>query len=240
MATTKTILIIDDELFLRATLAAILRRAGYSAQEVGDSQAALQMLSGRRFDLVFLDLQMPDRDGLDLLPEILNIAPGMPVLILTANSTSEKALEARRLGACEILLKPVDPCQIISRVSDLLKENGPAIVQKPARFIEMGPFSLALELRQVCLNDQVVPLPNCAFDYLSALLRHAPDPVSFEALVEEAQGCKLDKIAAQDLARLHIFQLRQALEENPLQPVYILSVPGTGYRLVSPGSLPLR
>jgi DNA-binding response OmpR family regulator len=240
MSTTKSILIIDDELFLRASLAAILKRAGYSTQEAGDSQAALQKLSGRRFDLVFLDLQMPDRDGLDLLPEILSLAPGVPVMILTANSTSEKAIKARRLGACEILVKPVDPCQIINRVCDLLKENGPAIAQKPARFIELGPFSLDLELRHVCLNNQVVPLPNCTFDYLAALLRHAPDPVSFEALVEETQGCKLDKIAAQDLARLHIFQLRQALEENPLQPVYVLSVPGIGYRLALSGSSPLR
>jgi two-component system KDP operon response regulator KdpE len=232
----KTILIIDDEFFLRATLAAILRRAGYSTQEAGNAQTALQMLSGRRFDLVFLDLQMPERDGLDLMPEILSLAPGVPVLILTANSTSEKTLKAQRLGACDILLKPVDPCQIISRVSDLLKENGPAVTQTPARFIEIGPYSLDLELRQVCLNDQVVPLPNCTFAYLASLLRHAPDPASFEALVEEAQGCKLDKIAAQDLARLHIFQLRQALEEDPLQPVYILSVPGIGYRLVLPGS----
>jgi len=123
----KNILIIDDEVFLRATLAAILRRAGYFTQEVGDAQAALQMLSGRHFDLVFLDLQMPERDGLDLLPEIISLAPIAPVLILTADSTSDKALKAQRLGAYEILVKPVDPCQIINRVCKILKQNDPAV-----------------------------------------------------------------------------------------------------------------
>ncbi len=231
-STSNTILIIDDEPFLRSTLGVILRRVGYATQEAADAQEALQLLSARAFDLVFLDLQMPDRDGLDLLPEIIQVAPGVPVLILTANGSLEKAVEALRLGARDYLLKPVDPGQIITRVDDILKETSKTSTNGSSGLvIELGPYTLDLQRRQVLVKEQALPLTPCTFDYLAVLARHAPEAVSYENLVKEAQGYKLDKIEAQDLARWRIYRLRKTLEADPRDPVYILSVPGFGFRL---------
>ena len=233
MSTTNAILIIDDEPFLRSTLAVILRRVGYTTVEAGTAQEAVEILSAQSFDLIFLDLQMPDRDGLDLLPELLRLSPGIPVLILTANGSLEKAVEALRLGARDYLLKPLEPGQIITRVDDILKEKVQAAApDTPGQKTGLGPYILDFKQRQILLENQTVPLPSCTFEYLAVLARHAPEPVSYQDLVAEAQGYKLNKVEAQDLARWRIYRLRKVLEPDPREPVYILSIPGFGYRLV--------
>ncbi len=117
------ILIIDDEPNLRSTLGMILRRGGYEVTTAAHAQEALQLLINRRFDLVFLDLKMPGMDGMQLLPEMRLLYPDMPIVILTANASLETAIEALRAGAKGYLLKPLDPVQILNRVSEILKEQ---------------------------------------------------------------------------------------------------------------------
>lgn len=266
----ETILIIDDEVNLRVTLAAILQRAGYTVTAVGHPTQALQSLTAGPFDLVFLDLQLPDMDGLTLLGELRRLYPEMPVLILTAHATLKSSIEAVRLGARDYLLKPLDPPQILSRVQEMLETQRHAqrrreIVaqiqallaelqqldqvdgeQTPpdlllaglqaaipsSRFLQRGPLTVDLHARSVLWEGAAVTLPPGAFDYLVTLVRHAPEPVTYTALVMQSQGYEVSRHEAQELARWRIHQLRQALERDPGQPQYIHTVRGVGYRLV--------
>jgi len=123
MSSTDSILIIDDESNLRLTLTAILQKAGYSVTAVGHPQDALQCLASGPYDLVFLDLKLPDMDGLALLTEMHRLYPDMPVLILTAHATLQSSIEAVRQGARDYLLKPIDPPLILTRVRDVLAEQ---------------------------------------------------------------------------------------------------------------------
>lgn len=118
-----TILVVDDEANLRTTLALILQREGYFVTTASDMASARKLLQAGAFDLMFLDLKMPQVDGLALLPEIRRLFPDMPVLILTAHATLESAIEAVRQGARDYLLKPVDPPLIIARVSAVLADS---------------------------------------------------------------------------------------------------------------------
>ncbi len=102
---------------------------------------------------------------------------------------------------------------------------------EPARFMCMGPFTLDLQMRHTILNDKVVPIPPCSFDILVVLMRHAPEAVSYKALVAEASHQKLGELEAQDLARLNIYMLRRVLESNMNAPRYIKTVAGYGYKL---------
>ncbi len=155
------------------------------------------------------------------------------MLILTANGSLEKAVEALRLGASDYLLKPVDPGQIITRVDDLLKEKLKDTEQgTPAQIIQLGPYLLDLKTRQVRSKGEALPMNLCTFDYLAVLARHAPEVVPYEVLVKEAQGYDLSKVEAQDLARWRIYRLRKILEADPHDPELVLTVPGVGYRLV--------
>jgi len=120
MSSNCTILIIDDEPFLRSTLGMILQRVGYSCEEAGDFAEALRKASMRKYRLIFLDLQLPDGSGIDFLPELRKLQPQIPVVVLTANGSLEKAIGALRNGAYDYLLKPIDPGQIITHVDDIL------------------------------------------------------------------------------------------------------------------------
>ncbi len=99
------------------------------------------------------------------------------------------------------------------------------------RFLTNGPLTLDLHSRLTKLNNQIISIPSCAFDYLVTLLRHYPDPVSYKTLVHESRSRPLTQLEAQDLARLNIYMLRRALEADAQKPRYILTVAGYGYRL---------
>ena len=146
MATTSTILVVDDEPKLRLTLAHILQGEGYTVTTAANAQEALQYLQAGAYDLAFLDIRMPDVNGLELLADIRNLYTEMPILILTAHATLESAIRALRYGANDYLLKPIDPPQILDRVDQILRRQ-----QQPKRrreiFKEMK--SLLVELNHI-------------------------------------------------------------------------------------------
>jgi DNA-binding response OmpR family regulator len=120
MSSAHTILIVDDELPLRQTLAMILQHEGYLVTTASGAAEARQYLQAGPFDAVFLDLKMPEVDGLALLAEFRQYHPEMPILILTAHATLESAMEAVRRGARDYLLKPIDPEVIVARLNEVL------------------------------------------------------------------------------------------------------------------------
>jgi DNA-binding response OmpR family regulator len=100
------------------------------------------------------------------------------------------------------------------------------------RFVKRGGLTLDLHTRRVTLNTRVINLPPTSFDYLLVLARHAPNIVSFQTMVSEAQGYETDTREAQELTKWHIHHIRQALEPDARNPVHVINVRGTGYRLV--------
>lgn len=261
-----SILIVDDEVNLRRSLAMILQKAGYTVNCASSGQEATQALQADHYEMMFLDLKMPDINGMDLLPRIRSQYPDMPVIILTAHATLESAIDAVRKGARDYLIKPIDPPTILARVEEILAEqrqpkrrreivsgiqdllselrqidgeNGSSRAllvtlssTDPTRFLQRGPLTLDLHARHVKMGDRFIQLSPTAFDYLATLLRHSPNPVSYEILVMEAQGYKTSLNEARDLARWRIHELRKAIEPDSELPRFIITERGTGYRLV--------
>jgi len=266
MTTQNTILVVDDEKPLRLSLSLILQKEGYRVETVANAEEALDCLKLREYDLMFLDLNMPGRSGIDLLLEVHRQFPRMPVLILTAHAALESAIQAIRLGARDYLIKPAEPVEILTRVAEVLAESEQparkkqlvsqlqtllAELQKiegenatptgaltdlpaadPAHFLKKGRFELDLQARHVMFNGTYIPVTGIYFAYLSTLLRHAPKAVEYKTLVKESQGYDVAIAEARDLARWRIHELRKMIEADPEQPKYILTVRGTGYRLV--------
>ena len=125
MGSSHSILIIDDEPYLRRSLGLILQRAGYSVTTAANASEAMQLLQAGAYDLTFLDIKLPDQNGIQLFPQIRDIYPEMPILILTAHATLDTAIGAVRMGAQDYLLKPIDPEGILSRVESILSEHKP-------------------------------------------------------------------------------------------------------------------
>ena len=100
------------------------------------------------------------------------------------------------------------------------------------RFLTRGNLTLDLHTRRVTIGNRVINLPPTAFDYLLVLARHAPNVVDYQTLVSEAQGYQAEAREAQELVKWHIHHIRQAIEADAAQPVYVINVRGSGYRFV--------
>ncbi len=261
------VLIVDDEENLRNTLAFILKRAGYYITTAESAKEALSCLALGSFDIIVLDLRMPEMDGMSLMSLIHDKYPSSPIFILTAYGNLESAIKALRLGARDYFLKPVDPAHLIKRIEEvlederiakrkdqilnqmqnLLNELGEAqgedqsfgknvddnLQSDPSRYLRNGHIFIDLKSRYVEVEGHSVSVSPSTFSYLVALLRHSPDPVSYQDLVLESQGYTLPDKEARSLARWQIYQIRHSIEANPESPKYILTVRNIGYRMIT-------
>jgi DNA-binding response OmpR family regulator len=260
MSRQHTVLIVDDEEPLRLSLSLILQKEAYHVTTAGNVEEALSCLQRQEYDLMFLDLNMPGRSGIELLLEVHKRFPDMPVLILTAYAALESAIQAIRLGARDYLIKPAEPVLLLSRVAEILAESEQPVRKKEivdeiqallselqkiekaettpasadhAHVLKKGMFELDLHERHAMLNGKYIPVSGVYFDYLGTLLRHAPKAVAYKALVKESQGYDVDLAEARETARWRIHELRRVIELDPQHPQYILTVRGTGYRLAT-------
>lgn len=117
------ILIIDDEASLRQTLARILQRAGHEVTTASTGTEGLTLLAAQTFDLLYLDIRMPDISGLELLKTIQEKYPDLPVILFTAQPDLNSAVEALRRGATDYLLKPLKPQAVIDRTQSILADK---------------------------------------------------------------------------------------------------------------------
>lgn len=115
------ILIIDDEASLRQTLARILQRVGFDVTTAANGTEGLQLVNNHSFDLIYLDIRMPDMSGLDVLKTVHTDFPDIPVILFTAQPDLHSAVEALRRGAKDYLLKPLKPQTVIDRTKDVLE-----------------------------------------------------------------------------------------------------------------------
>lgn len=258
------ILIIDDEASLRQTLARILQRAGFEVTTAANGKDGLSLVNEHPFDLLYLDIRMPDVSGLELLKTIHAKFPELPVILFTAQPDLNSAVEALRRGATDYLLKPLKPQAVIDRTQAILsnkqKERRRREIQRQIealqaelvtldneesasqgleqkvnsdeRFLRRGMLTLDMHTRRVTMNDRVINLPPTSFDYLLVLARHTPNIVDYQTLVAEAQGYEADTREAQELTKWHIHHIRQAIEPDKRNPIHVINVRGSGYRLV--------
>src|SRR5215208_2961980 len=114
------ILIVDDEASLRQMMARVLQRAGYEITTAANGKDGLALASEHLFDLIYLDIRMPDINGLEVLKTIHGNFPDIPVVLFTAQPDLHSALEALRQGATDYLLKPLKPQTVIDRTQAIL------------------------------------------------------------------------------------------------------------------------
>jgi len=151
MQSSGHILIIDDEAGLRQTMARILLRAGFEVTTVASGKETLAILNEHTFDLIYLDIRMPDMNGLDVLKTIHELFPDLPVVLFTAQPDLHSAVEALRRGATDYLLKPLKPELIVDRTRTIISEQ---TKKKRRREIQRQMDELQAELDTL---DGVIP-----------------------------------------------------------------------------------
>ena len=225
MNNARTILVVDDEKQIRRFLRTGLSVHGYDVIEAESGAEALREASTKSPDLLVLDLQLGDMDGLDVLQRIREWS-WLPVLILSVRNREVEKVKALELGADDYITKPFGIAEFIARVNALLRRIPEAAAQP---VFTVGDLSIDMARRQVQLEGAEIKLSPKEYTLLQHLARHAGKVVTHEQMLREIWGDD----HAEDAHYLRIFmrRLRQKIERDPTQPRYIVTEVGVGYRL---------
>jgi two-component system KDP operon response regulator KdpE len=225
-----TVLIIDDELAIRRFLRSALEAQGHATLEAATAAEGLRAVRLRRPDLILLDLGLPDRDGLSLIPEIRALTD-VPLLVLTVRDAEASKVQALDAGADDYVTKPFSVPELLARMRTALRHRVQAQGGRPR--VEAGPIAIDLVYRRVTREGQEVHLSPKEWAILEQLATHAGKVVTHGHLLRKVWG--RESGTEQQYLRVHIRQLRQKLEPDPDRPQFLITEPGVGYRLIVEG-----
>jgi len=230
------ILVVEDEQTLQETLAYNLTRQGYEVETVGDGIKALDLARKSHPDLIILDIMLPGIDGFEVC-RILRQEMTTPVLMLTARDDEIDRVVGLEVGADDYLTKPFSMRELLARVKAMLRRvrlmreefsQTATEVSVPSQLITFGNLVIDITRREVRLNDQVIPLKPKEYELLLFLAQHRGQVLSREFILERVWGW--DYIGDSRTVDVHVRWLREKIEEQPAQPMRIVTVRGAGYR----------
>lgn len=223
------ILVVDDEAPIRRFLRISLGANGHQVAEAENGAEALALVRADPPDLVILDLGLPDMDGQEVVSAIREISP-VPILILSVRAGEADKVEALDRGAEDYVAKPFGIAELMARVRVALRR---APLAATSSIIQAGPVSIDPDRRIVTRDGAELRLSRREQDLLFVLARQADYVLTHRQILREVWG----PAHVEDTAylRVYIGQLRHKLEENPAEPVLIVTEPGVGYRLRTDG-----
>ena len=221
------VLIVDDEPPIRKLLRLGLRTRGYKLLEASDGKTSLRLLS-QNPDLIILDLELPDVEGLELLRKIRGRDHRVPIIVLSNHGSEAGKVEALDHGANDYVTKPFGMDELLARIRAAVRHQ-PHVGGEPSIF-RAGDLSVDLIRHAVKVADKEVRLSPKEFELLRALVQHAGKVLTHKFLLAELWHETTD---AQYL-RVYVRQLGQKIEADPERPQHILTETGIGYRLRVP------
>jgi DNA-binding response OmpR family regulator len=221
---TKTVLLVDDEATLVATLRYNLEREGYRVVTAADGDKALTVARQERPDLVLLDLMLPVIDGLEVC-RILRRETSVPILMLTARAGEVDKVVGLELGADDYVTKPFSTRELLARVRALLRRTTSASDEE---VIVSGDLRIDLKRREALLGETTLELKPKEMELLIYLMRHRGRAFTREQLLREVWG--YDFYGDSRTVDVHVSWLRQKIESAPGKPTRLLTVRGVGYR----------
>ncbi len=228
------VLLVEDDRELRATLRDALQVEGYrvvASASVADARAVISTaLADGGFDIVLLDLGLPDGDGSSLLAE-LRRERGTPVIVISARPGEDHKVRLLDDGADDYLVKPFSLAELLARMRVALRHRGTTVRPASLRY-ERGDLAVDLEARRVLRAGAEVHLTPTEYRLLARLVRQVGQVVTHRQLLVDVWGPEYTEHT--HYLRLYMAQLRAKLESEPADPRLLLTEPGVGYRLEGP------
>jgi len=225
--TAGRILVVDDNALTRDLFSRRLERDGYIVIQAENGLKALEILANERFDVVLLDVIMPEIDGLEVLRRLQSSGrlQGMSVIMLSALDEVQQAAHCIELGAEDYLTKPFNPRELVARVKAILRRSE-RVTDDPAP-IQFGDLLIDPARREVRVDSRSLELRTQEFDLLLTLAEHRGRVLSREQILEKAWG--FDFYGQTRTVDVHVAHLRKKLEPSTVR---IETVTGIGYKLV--------
>jgi DNA-binding response OmpR family regulator len=223
------VLVVDDEPMVREVLSRYLALDGYTVDQAGDGEEALDRAAAAPPDLVVLDLMLPRIDGYEVL-ERLRQGASPPVIMLTARGEQADRIVGLELGADDYVTKPFSPREVVARVHAVLRRVGAGVDAGVGPDEEPLFDDLVLDRarRLVRRGDADVGLTRKEYELIAYLVEHTGETVSRSRLLEDVWDFAWEGDSA--TVTVHVRRLREKLERDPSIPVHLVTVWGVGYR----------
>lgn len=222
----RQILIVEDDEDTAEVVCTLLNEAGYNAVSVDRGEAALSEIAATSPDLVLLDLNLPDINGLDVLKQVRERS-FLPMIVLSGFARERDKVNALEAGADDYMSKPFSPDELVARVKALLRRIN--WTPQPETKLTVRQLELDIPRRHAFIRGQPMRLTPIEYGLLVTLMRNAGQIVTHDDLL---RGVWSDEyVGDYSVLRVNVSRLRQKIELNPRHPAYIVTVPGQGYRM---------
>ncbi|MCL7453000.1 MAG: response regulator [Anaerolineae bacterium] len=218
-------LVIDKEAAMRRYLRLSLSTQGYTVFEADSGQEALSTLTARRPDVVILDLELPDLDGIEVT-RLLRQWTRVPILIISTSDIEATKIAALDAGADDYVTKPFGIGELLARMRVALRRAGPELAEP---VFSVGELTVDLGRRMVRFAGRDVQLTPTEYDLLRVLVTHAGKVLTHRQLLRAVWSAEHEEKT--HMLQVNISNLRSKIEPDAVQPRYIVTVPGVGYHL---------
>jgi DNA-binding response OmpR family regulator len=223
------VLVVEDDVTVAEVLIAYLSRAGYQLDWAQNGTDAAQLWQRTSPDVVILDIMLPGLSGLEVLRRRRRAGDHAAVIVLSARGEEEDRLVGLETGADDYVVKPFSPRELVLRVEALLR-RAELLAGTPllTSTITLGPVEIDSAARQASVDGRVLPLTMREFDLLAFLAGHPGQTFSKEELLRRVWGWDFGDTST---VTVHVRRLREKLERDPSDPMLVLTVGRSGYRM---------
>ena len=227
------ILVAEDQVDIRDLIVLNLHQEGYTVTAVADGRAALASQVEQASDLLILDLMMPLLDGLEVCKALRARGRATPILMLTAKSTELDRVLGLELGADDYLTKPFSMAELLARVKALLRRaellRAAAAAPAAAQSVRNGELEILPVRREARVAGRALEFTALEFDLLLHFASHPGQVFSRAQLLDAVWGYSHE--GYEHTVTTHINRLRAKLEQDPMNPRFILTMRGAGYKM---------
>jgi DNA-binding response OmpR family regulator len=221
-----SILIVEDDQTVREMLELNLNAEGYAVTVAQDGEQGLAATRAQRYDLIVLDVMLPQLDGISLC-RLIRKDSNVPILLLTARGTEVDKIIGLESGADDYIVKPFSLGEFLARVRAALRRSS-ATAPAPRDKLEADGVIVDLIARRAYLHDIELKLTHKEFDLLAELMRNKGIVISRDLLLQKVWG--YDYVGDSRTVDVHVRWLREKIEDDPSMPKRIVTVRGAGYR----------
>jgi len=222
------ILVVEDELLMRRTLHELLQREGFEVRTVGSIAEAIGEVNRRAYDLILLDLILPDGDGIEVCGRIRE-RHRMPIVILSTRRQLEDRVAGLETGADDYIVKPFEPAEVVARVRAQLRRAQHLSSRDRHEVIRAGRLTVDPAMQDALVDGNPAGLTQKEFQLLHFLATRAGKAVSRESLIDHLWA--EDELGSDKNVAVYIRRIRQKIEKDPDDPEILLTVRGFGYRV---------
>jgi two-component system KDP operon response regulator KdpE len=226
MGKNMRVLVVEDDRHIRQFVASTLESEGYRIAAAGSVREANLELGRNQFDLLVLDLGLPDRDGIDFIQDVRSWSV-LPILVLSARSLETEKVAALDAGADDYLTKPFGVSELLARVRALLRRRT-AWNEQEQPLIRFGDFEIDCIGRVVRRAGESVHLTQIEYRLLLCLATHPGRVMTHRQLLSQVWGA--EAVESHQYLRVYVGHLRQKIEADPARPRHLLTETGVGYR----------